>query len=402
MKKFLIFINIIFIFLFSSCSYEKNIDNIQKITNVEVKTLSVEELDSSLSYIGIVNSDAIKKYAFKSSGKVKSINVQIGQAVNVGDVLIELDKSDLQFQVDAAKMQTSSAYSQYKKALAGAQSEDLKTAELSVEKAQAGYDFAEKTYENIKKLYEEEAVSETNFKEAELNLNLASKDLEQSKELFKKAQSGAREEDISSLYSQYELAKTNYDAICMLYNEATLTSDITGYVTDVLYEVGEIVPEGYPVILVQSKNQIVNLGVTSEDIESLSIGMGAKIKINESIYDGKIVNISQTPDVNSRTFNIDIIINEGDKKFYIGSICNVEIITGSTKSIWLEIPYILNDGKDYVYVVENNIAVRKDITLVEIKNDRASVTGLSDKDILITNGVKQIRNGYEVKVTNNK
>lgn len=402
MKKYLLLTIILVMFLFSGCNNEVNVDNIKISIPVEVKTLNVEESDDTISYIGIVNSDTIKKYAFKTSGKLKSINVQVGQEVSLGDILIELDKTDLQYQVDAAKMQTSSALSQYEKALTGAQVEDLKAAELNVEKAQAGYDYAKKTFENIKAIYEEEAVSEANFKEAKLNFNIASTELEQAKELFKKTESGSREEDISSLYSQYELSKTNYDAMIKLYNDATIVSDMSGNIADILYKVGEIVPEGYPVILVQSKNQIINIGVTSEDIEKLSIGMSAKININNEIYVGEIINISQTPDANTRTFNIDIIINEENKKFYIGSICNVEIIIGTTKDIWLEIPHILNDGKHYVYVVKNNEAIRKDITINKIKNDKASVTGLSDQDILITNGVKQIKNNYKVQIVNNK
>jgi len=403
MKKYLLFAIVVVMFLFSSCSNEVNVDSMKNnIIPVEVKTLTIEESDDTISYIGILNSDVLKKYAFKTSGKLKTINVQVGQEINAGDILIELDKTDLQFQVDATKMQTSSALSQYEKALSGAQVEDLKASELNVEKAQTGYDYAKKSFENIKTLYEKEAVSETNFKEAELNYNIASMELEQAKELLKKAESGSREEDISSLYSQYELAKTNYDATMKLYNDATIISDISGYIADILYKTGEIVPEGYPAILVQSKKQVINIGVTSEDIEKLSIGMTTKININDELYEGKIININQTPDANSRTFNVDIVINNENKKFYIGTICNVEIITGTTKDIWLEIPLILNDGKHYVYVVENNTAVRKDITINKIKNQKASVAGLSDKDILITNGVKQIKNGYKVQIVNNK
>jgi len=402
MKKYLLLTIILFMFLFSSCRNEVNVDNMENSIPVEVKTLSVEEADDTISYIGIVNSDAIKKYAFKTSGKLKSINVYVGKEINTGDVLIELDKTDLQFQVDAAKMQANSALSQYEKALTGAQVEDLKGAELNTEKAQTGYDYTKIIFENIKELYEEEAVSEAKFKEAELNFNIASMELEQAKEIFKKAESGSRIEDISSLQSQYELEKTNYDALMKLYNDATIISDISGYIADILYKIGEIVPEGYPAILVQSKNQIINIGVTSEDIEKLSIGMNAKININGEHYVGEIINISQIPDATSRTFNIDIVINEENKKFYIGSICNIEIVIGTSKDIWLEMPHILNDGKYYVYVVENNTAVRKDITINKIKNDKASVTGLSNNDILITNGVKQIKNGYKVKIVNNK
>lgn len=402
MKRIIIYIFISIILLFTGCNKNNEAVDIQKPIPVEVKYLNIEKSDNSISYMGIINSDAIKKYAFKTSGKIKSINVQVGQAVKVGDLLVELDKSDLKFQVVAAKSQADAAYSQYKKALSGAQTEDVNTAELNVEKAKAGFDFANSSFDNIKTMYEEGAVSETKFKEVELNFNLASKELEQAKELFKKAQLGARKEDISSAKSQYELAKTNYDAMTKLYNEASILSDVTGYVTDILYEVGEIVPQGYPAILVQSKNQIISIGVTQEDIDKLFIGMDANININDASYKGKIININQTPDEISRTFNVDIGITDENKKFYIGSIGKVDIITGNTEGIWLEIPYILNDGVDYVYVVVNNMAVRKNITINKVNNDKASVSGLSNNDILITNGQKSVKDGYIVKIISNK
>jgi len=402
LKRFFLYIFLILLFIFSGCSNKENILVNQKPIMVEAQPLNLEKSDSSMSYIGIINSDSIKKYSLKTSGKIKSINVQIGQSINVGDILLELDKSDLKFQVDAAKMQSDSAYAQYQKSIAGSQNEDIITAQLNIDKAQAGYDFAEKAFNDIKKLYDEGAVSETNYKEAELNFNLSSKDLAQAKELFKKTQNGAREEDISSLLSQYELANTNYEAILKIYNEATIISDIKGFVTDILYEVGEMAPQGYPIIVVQSKNQIVNVGVTSEDVALLSVDMNANIKINGTTHNGKIININQAPDENSRTFNIDIIINEENKNFYIGSICNVEIIIGTREDIWIEIPYILNDGKDYVYIVENNIAVRKNIVINEIKNDKASVNGLYNEAILITKGVKDVKDGYEVEISDNR
>jgi len=395
MKKFLpLLIMTLFI---TSCSTE-NAAVFQNSILVETKTVISENTDSVLSYMGVVKSDSLKKYSFKSSGKLKSVQVNVGQAVNEGDILLELDKSDMQFQVDAAKNQADAAYSQYEKALTGAQDEDINAAKLNVEKAQAAYDYAQKIYIDIKTLLNEGAVSESSFKEAELSLNIAEKELKQTQELLNKAEAGTRKEDIASAKSQYELAQTNYDAIKKLFNDATLICDTKGYVADILYETGEIVPQGYPAILVQSENQVISIGATQEDIEKLSIGMTALITINNENYNGKIVNISQTPDETSRTFNVDIFINERDKKFYIGSICQVELITGQTRGIWIEIPYILNDGVNYVYIVEENKAVRKNIDIVEIVDDKALVKGLSDNDQLIVNGAKNIKDGLLVEV----
>ncbi|MFA9422985.1 MAG: efflux RND transporter periplasmic adaptor subunit [Sedimentibacter sp.] len=395
MKKIILLI--ITTLLITSCS-NKDTSVLKSPILVETKVVHTEKIDSALNYLGVVNSDSIKKYSFKSSGKLKSIFVEIGQMVNEGDVLLEIDKSDLQFQVDAAKNQAVSALSQYEKALSGAQDEDINAAKLNVEKAQAAYDYVQKTYNDTKALFDEAAVSESSFKQAELSMNIAENDLKQAQEILAKAESGTRKEDIASAKSQYDLAQTNYDAIEKLFNDATLFCDTKGYVADILYKEGEIVPQGYPAMLIQSENQVVSIGITQEDIEKVSMGMDASININQINYSGKVVNISQTPDEASRTYNVDILINKSDKKFYVGSIGQVKLVIGQTQGIYVEIPYILNDGVNYVYIVEDNKAVRKNIEILQINDDKALVDGLSDNDELIINGTAKVKDGFLVEI----
>jgi len=399
MKKYQLGLIMLAVMLFSGCAANPSTE-IRKPVSVETMTLKVEKTNTSIAYMGIVSSSSVKKYALKSSGKIRSVHVEVGQAVREGDLLLELDTSDLKFQVDAAKSQADAAYAQYEKARLGAQSEDINNAKLNMEKAQASYDYAQKSFNDAKVLYEAEAISLNSFKEAELNLNIVSKELEQAKALYQKALGGTRPEDVASAKSQYELAKTNYEAIKKLYHDAAILSDIDGYVTDILYEAGELVPSGYPAVLVQSKNQIISIGATQGDMDQISVGMDAEVSINHAVYKGKIINIAQAPDETSRTFNVDIALLDESRKFYIGSMGKVMIITGSAERIYVEIPYLLNDGVDFVYVVEENKAVRKNITISEINNDRAAVTGLYDGAILITKGEKQVKDGYDVEIIN--
>lgn len=399
MKKYQLGLIILAVMLCSGCAANPSTE-IRKPVSVETKTLKVEKSHTSLAYMGIVSSASVKKYALKSSGKIRSVHVEVGQAVREGDLLVELDTADLKFQVDAAKSQADAAYAQYEKARSGAQPEDIINAKLNMEKAQASYDYAQKSFNDAKVLYEAEAISLNSFKEAELNFNMVSKELEQTKALYQKALGGTRPEDIASAKSQYELAKTNYDAIKKLYNDASIRSDIDGFVTDILYEAGELAPSGYPVILVQSKSQIISIGVTQEDMDRISMGMEAEVSINQALYQGKIINVSQAPDEISRTFNVDIALLDENRKFYIGSMGKVKIITGSAERIYVEIPYLLNDGIDYVYVVEENKAVRKNITITEISNEKAAVTGLYKDAVLITKGEKQVKDGYAVEIIN--
>lgn len=392
MRKFLVLLALM-LFL-SGCSREKSAVS-DRAALVETITVNLESTDTYLKYVGIINSDSFKKYSFKSSGILKSIYVQQGQSVDEGEVLLELDKSDLKIQTDAAKNQADAAYSQYEKALSGAQDEDISAAKIDVEKAQAAYDYALLTFNDTKILFEEGAVSQSSFKEAELGLNIAEKELDQSKEVLNKTLAGTRSEDISSAKSQYEMSYNNYEAALKLYEEATLACDVNGYVADILYKEGELIPAGYPVILVQSKNQIATVGLTQEDSEKVSVGTLARITVNNEVYSGKITNINQTPDEATMTFTAEISIDT-DKKFYIGSIAEVELITGKSDRIYLEIPYILNDGENYVYILEEGKSIRKNIEVLDIVDDKALIRGLSDNDELIINGTDNIKDGSHV------
>ena len=393
MKRLLLLL-ILILFLYGCTSQKDAVSGSAAL--VETKLVRLEKTDTVLNYMGVVNSDSLKKYSFKSGGILKTAHVQSGQAVNEGDILLELDKSDIQFQVDVAKKQAEAAYSQYEKALMGSQVEDINSARLDVEKAQAAYDFALKSFNDTKLLYDEGAVSLSSFKESELKLNIQEKELSQSKEVLSKAETGTRKEDISSAKSDYEMSKTNYEASLKIFDEATLFCDVKGYVAEILYKEGELIPQGYPAILIQSESQVVTIGVTQQDVEKINVGTLALITLNNTDYSGKITNINQTPNEYTRTFSVDIKI-EANKKFYIGSICEVSLITGQDEGIWLEIPYILNDGENYVYTVEDAKASRKNIEVISIRDDKALVKGLSDNDEIIINGTDKIKDGYLVE-----
>lgn len=399
MSKKMIVIFLIIICL-SGCQSNKNIAEEEKAIPIKVKEIKLEEKNEILSYIGIIQSEQVKKYSFKSGGKIEDINVIVGQYVEKGYELISLDKTDLEYQTKAAKNQMDAAYAGYEKALNGAQDEDIKTAELNVKKAQSAYEFSLKNHEDMKELFEEGAVSESQLKEAELNYEVVQNELEQAKEQYDKAVSGSRNEDIEIAKSQYNAAKNAYDAQKELLDNATIFSDVNGYIVDILYEEGEMIGAGYPAIVVQSEMQVVNVGISQKDIEKITEGTKAIIKLNNNEYEGIVNNISQIPDLDSRTYSVEIVLKDTEDKLYIGSTAKVQFVLGKQKGIWIEIPYILSDGQDYVYICEDDRATRKNITLGSIYEDKVYVKGLKESELLIIKGTENLKEGYKVIITN--
>lgn len=318
--------------------------NAAEITEKEIiKSVAAVELKEeshplTLHYIGTVEPKETKKYSFKTSGKIAGIFVEEGRMVRKDDKLALLEQ------------------------------EEIHITELDVDKAQASYDFVKDYYEKIKKLHEKGAVSDQDLDEAELKMDQAKDSLEQVKKLLELARDGI-----------------------------LITADSDGYVLNVISKKDEVVAAGYPVVVVSSAELKGRIGLTQEDVPKIKIGDEVDVFINDEAMKGTIAIINKIPDEESRTYMTDISINN-DNEINIGAIIKVAIQAGREEGIWIPITCILNDGEDYVFVVEDGRAKRRNVKLKDIWEEKVSVEGLKEGEMLITEGIKSVKDGYQVSV----
>lgn len=391
----LIFLNFI---ILSGCSSKA--DTKTEVKTYPVKTVEVHEQSypTTLEYEGITGGSEVRKLSFKSSAKISKIYVSKGQYVKKGDNLVDLDKSDLNFAVNAAKAQMDTASAEYNKAVNGAQTQDINKAQIAVKNAEDNYNYCKDLYNKNLSLYQMQAATQQQVNDVKNKLDSSESALNSAKETLSQLQSGTREEDKQAALAQVNTAKANYDSKVNLVQDASLTADEDGYVVDVLCKEGEMQSAGYPVILIRSENQVVTVGLSDDDVKKVQIGTKAQVKIDDTIIDGEIMNIVQMSDKQSGTFSSEIKILDpiDNSKFYIGQSVKVYISNGEKNGIWIPINSILNDGEDYVYVVEDNRAIRKNITLGQTNENEVCVDGLKSGDNLVKEGMKNIKAGYQV------
>lgn len=375
-------------------------DSKVEVKTYPVKTVKLQEqsYSSTLEYEGITGGSEVKKLSFKSSAKISKIHVSKGQQVKKGDNLVDLDKSDLNFALSAAKAQMDAAQAQYDKAVNGAQAEDINKAEIAVKNAQDEYNYCKDLYDKTVNLYQIKAATQQQVNDLKIKLDGSESQLNAAKETLTQLKNGTRVEDKQAALAQVNAAKADYDSKVNLVQDASLTADEDGYVVDVLCKEGEMQAAGYPVIVVRSDNQVVTVGLSDDDVKKIQVGTKAEVKIDDATTDGEIMNIVQAPDKQSGTYSAEIkILNPIDNnKYYIGESVKVDIDDGEKNGIWIPISSILNDGEDYVYVVEDNRAVRKNVTLGQTNENEVSVDGLKTEDNLVTEGMKNIKAGYQV------
>lgn len=330
-----------------SCGAGK-IDDGEKARPVRTVTIQKEKRPVRFPYIGTLSSQDIKKYSFKMPGKIAAIRVEKGQKVRKGTLLAQLDPTDVGFAVSDA--------------------------EHTLRKAKEAYDEAENFYQRIKALHEKGSVTGDDHDKAKLNRDV-------------------READ-------YRRAQVDVDYKKSLAADLRMYSEVEGYVIEILNKPGEITGAGYPVVVVRNDRQIVSVGVSQKDVKRLSIGMKALLSVDGVEGTGIISNIAQIPDLQSRTYTVEIELadNLARSDFYLGSITKVWFEVGQKEAVWAPVQAIQNDGLEYVYVVENGHARRRSVALGAIEGTTVEVTGLEPGEVLVVEGMKDLHQGMPVSI----
>lgn len=383
----------------SGCGSGKQQD-VSEVKAYPVKVTEVhgQEHNSFLEYDGLTGGSEVRPLSFKSPGLIGKIYVIKGQKISKGQKLIDLDTSDLSLAVKASGAQMDAAKAQYNKAVNGAQKEDINKAQIAAQNAQDTYNYCLDLYNKTKILADNNAATAQDLKDIKIKLDSAVASLNAAKQTLKQVKDGARQEDKSSLKSQYEMAEADYQSKVSMLNDAQMKADQDGYVVDVPVKERELIPAGTPVVLVRSDKQVVTVGLSEDDVKKVSIGQTASVTIDGITTIGRIRNVVQMADKQSGTYSteIELIKPLDNSKYYIGEVAKVKINSGKSDGILIPINCVENDGEDYVYIMQNGHAVRKSIILGDAYEDKVSITGLSDGDKLIVEGMDNIKAGYKV------
>lgn len=231
------------------------------------------------------------------------------------------------------------------------------------------YKNAEKTYNKMKYLYEQGAISETQFDQAETN---------------------------------YEVTRANFEAARQT---VELTSPISGTVTSIDVSVGDFVTQGQKAATVATVEKLrMKFGVNAGDIKYFSVGDHVAIYvegISSEQSQGQVVTVARSADPVTRTFQVEVEIDNSDGVFKPGMFARAEIVIESFEDI-LVIPHrsIVNrsDG-DYVFVVHGDAVRFAAIKLgVEFDGMVQVLDGLSPSDTIVTLGQDYLDDGFKIRI----
>lgn len=251
---------------------------------------------------------------------------------------------------------------------------------------------------------------------AQANFNLQSVNLQRAKELL--AGAAIPQSQYDSQYAQYLSARDNLNAATSQRDE---TSRQVGYtdllapgdavIMQIICDIGDVVSSGQAVVKLGYLKEW-DAQIALPERERAEFGVGSRVRIYTWVnavpdMTGTIREIAGAADPKSRTFNARVTLDQRPEKLRLGMTCTVNLLSGQyDKAIFIPLDALVQDStnKPYVWIVENNTAHKREITLGRYgaNNNIQVLSGLKPGDTLITSGVITILEGMKVQNWNDQ
>lgn len=186
----------------------------------------------------------------KVPGRVLHYRVKEGDRVKAGDTLALLEAPDVAAKLVQAQAAEEAAQALSNKAIQGTRSEQLQGAYEMWQKAKAGLEIAQKSYERVDRLFQEGVMSEQKRDEAAAQYKAMEATEKAAAAQYQMAQNGAQAEDKAAAAAQVERAKGAVAEVNSYLEETILVAMADGEVTEIFPKVGELVGTGAPIMQV--------------------------------------------------------------------------------------------------------------------------------------------------------
>ena len=240
-----------------------------------------------------------------------------------------------------------------------------------------------------------------NLVQAELQMKNDSIEFGRANELYQIG--GTSKSDWDAKKLKYSISKTNYDN---LLENTLLISPIDGVVTARNYDSGDMYTMGQPLYTVEQIKPVkLKVNVSEGLYTQVKKGMPVEVKLDvypNELFTGKVNLIYPSIDPATRTFPIEILIDNADTKVRPGMFARATIAYGKANHVIvpdISIVKQTGSGDRYVYTVDNGIVDFKKVELGRrLESEFEIISGLNSGDVVITGGQNRISNGMEVEV----
>ncbi len=341
----------------------------------------------------------------KISAPVRRFYVQRGDRVRRGQLLAVLENKDLAATATATEGAFDQAQANYTTVTATTLPEQIQTAELNVQNAEANLKAQQKLYDSNLWLFQQHALARKMLDQAEVALTTAKSQYLTAKKHLENLQNTGKSEQLNAAKGQLESARGQHLAATAQLNYSQLRSPIDGAVADRSVNPGGMATAGTPLITVMDVSHVVvRLHVPQPQAVLLKRGDRATLHVPglQNGVPAKITIISPALDPSSTTIQIWAEAPNPNLDLQPGTSVEVSMIAEVLPNA-LVVPassiLIASNGTKSVMVVKSDSRVyRQNVTTgIEENGNMQIVSGLEDGEEIVASGAYGLPDKTKVK-----
>ncbi len=413
--------------LLTSCGKQPEAQAPPPPVAVEVKDLSKDTVRASSEFVGSIEAKQKVALAPRVDGRVIEIAVQEGDTVKKGDLIVEMQLTREQGEVNAAESEVNIQRAN----VSNAESElraveaEVAEAEAAVEQSKADLrqqeaelELTKTNQDRAKMLVEQGAESQQFLDNSTRDLNAAKAQTDALKAALNSSQKalnaskervGSAQSAISGQQAALKQAETRVGIATDNLDFNRITAPIDGVVGNIQPKVGDYVDIGEQITSITQDNALeLNIGVPLEQASKLELGLPVEIidRQGQAIAEGDISFISPRADRSSQAILVKAAFNNNGR-LRDDSFARARIIWSEDSGLLIPTVAVSRiAGKTFVFVAKEKeqedgtkalVAEQRPVELGAIQGQSYQViSGLKPEEKLITSGILNLADGTPV------
>jgi len=314
-----------------------------RLTRVDVLQIAAQPMELTSSYLGQVKPFRRSKISAQVAGQLETVPVSLGQSLKQDQVLAKIDTTRLA---------------------------------LTYKLGLSNYQLAKAEYEREAKLFEKKLTSKSKLTQQKNRMEVS--------------------------YYQMKLSQADLE-------NSELKAPFGGVLSAKKAEVGEYIKKGNQLFEVMDLSKVkVQVNVPERDVGFASLGKPVNVSVDalgHKAFAGTIDSISLQADTKSRSFEVQVLVDNPKQEILSGMLGRVKMITQSlSDQVLIPRDTVLQDEQgSYVYLAEASVIKKRAIQLGHGVGNRVQVLGgLNPGELLVVVGQQMINHNEKVKINQNR
>ncbi len=325
----------------------------------------------------------------EAEGRVSRLSADLGDRVQAGQVLVELDREKLQYNADLRRAALASALARY----GASDPQKLPPIEQTpdVQKVQAELEQAKQAFDRAEELNKRNLVPKQTLDDADAALR------------SKEASRNSALQNAKNLQADIDAASASVRLAERQLRDTIIRAPFEGYVQKRWVSLGEFVKSQTPVMSVVRVDPLkVTAEIPEKQVPWIKVGQSVVLQVDAypgKNITGKISRISPAVSTATRAFPFEALVPNGDALLKPGTFARVRIETAEVDHV-LTLPAAALQYRYGVYrafLVQGDRLVARELKVGDRAGDRVEIIGsVKAGDRVATSDIERLADGLKV------